>query len=276
MAAYTLWGVAPVYFVLVGFAVPLEILAQRIVWSIPLLVLFITIAKQWRALVSLDRVSLGWLALCAMLLSINWLTFIHGISVGRIAETSLGYFINPLVTIALGYFFLAERLRPIQWIAVALAALGVLLELLVAGKLPWIAVTLALSFGFYGLVRKRVNVPSSLGLGVEMMILAPFAIAYLVIQSVERPLPEQALLALGGAVTTIPMVCFGAAAIRLPLTILGLIQYLAPSISLLIAIFVYAEPVSAARWITFTLVWMGIALFSFESLRSRPRVVVSP
>ena len=160
MAAYTLWGVAPVYFVLVGFAVPLEILAQRIVWSIPLLVLFITIAKQWRALVSLDRVSLGWLALCAMLLSINWLTFIHGISVGRIAETSLGYFINPLVTIALGYFFLAERLRPIQWIAVALAALGVLLELLVAGKLPWIAVTLALSFGFYGLVRKRVNVPS--------------------------------------------------------------------------------------------------------------------
>jgi chloramphenicol-sensitive protein RarD len=166
VAAYTFWGFAPVYFVWVSFAQPLEVLAHRIVWSIPLLLVLVTLARQWPAARQLQLHQWGILAICSALLSTNWLTFIYAIHEGRIVETSLGYFINPLVSIVLGWLFLQERMRPWQWVAACAALFGVLVELLTLGELPWLALTLAFTFGTYGLLRKQLGLPSSVGLGL--------------------------------------------------------------------------------------------------------------
>ena len=274
------WGVAPVYFVWVSFAYPLEVLAQRILWSVPLLALFVSVGRQWTSLGDLPRSSYLRLMLGSLLLSVNWLTFIYGVMTERIAETSLGYFINPIVTIALAALVLGERISPLQWVAVTLAGLGIAFELVSLGELPWIAVTLALSFGFYGLVRKQLSVPAALGLGIETALLAPFAAAFLMLgvglgypDIGERSLAELGMLAVGGLVTTLPLLWFGAAASRLPLSVIGVFQYLAPSLSLLLAVFVFRETVTTERWINFGFVWLAILVFSFagavEARRSR-------
>lgn len=259
------------YFVWVKFAAPLEVLAHRIVWSVPLLALLITVGRQWPALKVLSLRQLCRLAVCAVLLSANWLTFIYAIHTERIAETSLGYYINPLVSIVLGFVVLAERLRPAQWGAVGLASTAVLLEVAALGEVPWLALALAFSFGFYGLLRKQLGVPSSAGLGVEATLLLPFALGYLIIAGggvdVPRRSIEQVLmLGLGGAVTVAPLIWFASAAARLPLTVLGFFQYLAPSISLLLAVFLYDEPVTQMRWISFAMVWLALLLLSAEGL----------
>jgi len=269
LAAYTFWGFAPVYFVWVKFATPFEVLAHRVMWSVPLLAGLITLARQWPAARRLRGRELGVLALCSLLLSVNWLTFIYAIHIGRIAETSLGYFVNPLVMIVLGALFLGERLRSWQWVAAGVAMLGVLGELLALGKLPWLGLTLAFSFGFYGLLRKRLAVSSSLGLGVETFMVAPVAVMYLVYEATVDPSSgrdagQLLLLGLGGLVTVTPLVWFASAAVRMPLTLLSFFQYVAPSISLLLAVFVYAEPVSGARWLSFGCIWLGLAIFSME------------
>ena len=269
-SAYLFWGVAPAYFVWVAFAGPLEILSQRILWSIPLLALLITVGAQWRQVAHLDRRKLGLFLCCALLLAANWLTFIYGVSMDRIAETALGYFINPLFTIALGAIFLGEKLSRWQIIAVVLALLGVGYELVSLGGLPWIALTLAVTFGFYGLLRKRLQVPAALGLGIETLMVAPLAIGFLLIADLpERTLTEGGMLALGGVVTVVPLVLFGAAALRLPLTTLGFIQYLAPSISLAMAVLIYQEELPFERWVNFAFVWAGIGILSYGSLRNR-------
>jgi chloramphenicol-sensitive protein RarD len=270
-AAYLFWGVAPVYFVWVSFALPLEILAHRILWALPCLFLLVTAGRQWKVLRTLDFRSYALLACCSLLLSVNWLTFIYGVSQHRIAETSLGYFLNPLVTIGLGTFFLKERLRRVQMIAVALAASGIAYELYTQGSLPWIALSLATSFGLYGLLRKKIAVPAAIGLGIETAFVAPLSLAFLIFYSLpERDTEKLAMLALGGVVTVVPLVWFGAAAMRLPLTILGFFQFLAPSISLVIAIYFYGESVTPARWGSFAMVWFGLLVFSAEGvLRGR-------
>jgi chloramphenicol-sensitive protein RarD len=271
LAAYLFWGFAPVYFVWVSFAHPLEVLAHRIVWSLPLLAVLITLARQWPALRALTPRQLSTLVLCSVLLSINWLTFVYAVQSGRIAETALGYFINPLVSIVLGWMFLRERLRRWQWVAAGIAAAGVGGELLLHNELPWLGLLLAGSFGVYGLLRRQLAIPSSVGLGVEASIVAPLAVTYLIYaawanQHADRSLEQLLMLGLGGAVTVTPLVWFAAAAIRLPLATLGFFQYIAPSLSLLLAIFVYAEPVSTARWGTFILIWSGLIVFSVEGL----------
>ncbi len=271
LAAYTFWGVAPIYFVWVRFAEPLEVLAHRITWSIPLLLLLITAARQWPIVAGLTTRQVGGLLACSVLLSINWLTFIYAIFDGKIAETALGYFINPLVSMVLGAVLLAERLRTLQWVAAGIAAAGVINELIVQGTVPVYALLLAASFGVYGLLKKRLALPSSASLGVETLLIAPIALGYLFWfttsgASPPRTNPELSLLALGGVVTVLPLVWFGAAAVRLPLTILGFFQYLAPSISLLIAVFMYGESVTFARWTAFVCVWIGLALISVEGL----------
>ncbi|MEQ9452075.1 MAG: EamA family transporter RarD [Pseudomonadales bacterium] len=267
VAAYTFWGIAPIYFMAVAFAAPLEILANRIAWSIPLLAALVLIGRQWRTVLTLDRRAFAGLALCAVLLSVNWLTFIYGILAGRIAETSLGYFLNPLVSIALGTLLLRERMRPWQWTAVALAGFGIGFELATVGSLPWVALVLALTFGLYGLVRKKLMLPAALSLGIETLYLLPLALGFLYLAELPaHTTREQGLLALGGVITVLPLVWFGAAAVRLKLTTLGFIQYLAPSLSLVIAVWLYGEQITPVRWFSFGMVWLSILLYSAEGL----------
>ena len=274
LACYVFWGFAPAYFVLVRFAAPLEILAHRILWSLPLLALLITIGRQWYAFKGLTRREWLYLTACSTLLSINWLTFIYAITIERIAETALGYYINPLVSIVLGWLVLRERMRPLQWTAAAIALIAVMIELVRLGTLPWLALTLALSFGCYGLLRKQLRFPSSAGLGAETAMVAPLAAGYLVISAASggfelRTSGELVLLALGGAVTVTPLIWFASAAARLPLTTLGFFQYLAPSITLMLAVVVYGETVPPARWYAFALIWAALALFTFDGLNQR-------
>ena len=274
LAAYLFWGVAPIYFVWVKFAAPLEILAQRIVWSIPLLLVLITVTGGWAGLRRLAAGQYLRLLACSFLLSVNWLSFIYAIHIGQIAETSLGYFINPLLSILLGRFFLGENMRRFQWLAAGLAGLGIAVEIVGLGKLPVYGLILAFSFGFYGLIRKQVAAPAPLALGIETTMVVPFALVYLFYwQSPEssHTLSQYGLLAVGGLVTVIPLVCFGAAAARMPLTQLGFFQYIAPSMSLLIAVFVYQETIPTARWINLVLIWLALAIFSAEAFYHQRR-----
>lgn len=267
LGAYGIWGFAPIYFVWVSFAQPLEVLAHRVVWGVPLLGVLLLVSGQWRGITELSRQAVGYLLVSSLFLSINWLTFIYAIQTERIAEASLGYFINPLVNILLGWLFLRERLRPLQWLAVSLVAIGVGLELIARASLPWLGLTLAFSFGLYGLLRKQVNVPAVVGLSIETIVLAPLAVGFLIwlgLSDGVRELEDILSLGLGGLVTVVPLVCFAAAAIRLPLTTLGFIQYLAPTCTLMLALFVYGETVPQERWLTFTLIWAALLLFSFE------------
>lgn len=255
----------PVYFVLVEFAGTLEVLAHRITWSIPLLLFLIWIGKQWQTL------SLGTLlrlALCAVLLAINWLTFIYGVHQGKIAETSLGYFVTPFLTILFGALVFRESMSRVQLFATGVAGTGVLLEVLSVAYFPWIAVALALSFACYGAMRRHLQMPAALGLGIETAILAPVAMLYILwADSPVRSGSELALLGMGGLVTVVPLLCFGAAARRLPLTVLGYFQYLAPTLSLLIAVFVYDETVSPGRWLSFGCVWLALLAIVVDGAR---------
>lgn len=273
-----MWGVAPIYFVWVGFAQPMEVLAERIVWSLPLLGLLVTATAGWEEIRRVGRSDIIVLAGCSVLLTINWLTFIYAIYIGNIAETSLGYFINPLISILLGRLFLGESMGALHWLATGLAAAGVLVELLSLGVIPWLGLTLAFSFGLYGLLRKQINLGAPLALGIETAMIAPFALAYLLFfEMPDRNFAQSAYLAMGGLVTVLPLVCFGAAAARLPLSQLGFFQYIAPSLSLIIAVVVYNEVVTTQRWINLGLIWLGLACFSVDSIvKSRKRSTQSP
>ena len=269
LGAYGIWGIAPIYFVWVGFAGPFEILANRIVWAIPLLLVLLGVTKQWAGVWTLTKSQLAILVVTAIALSINWLTFISAIQAEKIAEASLGYYINPLVNVILGWLFLQERMRPLQWLAIGLAAFGVGTELVVQASVPWLGLTLAMSFGVYGLLRKKVNLPAVVGLFVETILVLPIALGYLILLYLDqgtRTIFDGASLALGGVITVIPLVFFAAAATRLPLTTLGFVQYLAPTITLLLAIFLYDETVPAIRWFTFSMIWLAVVIFSLENL----------
>lgn len=253
---------------IVNFATALEVLAHRILWSVPLLALLILVARQ---LQRLPRKSVVTLLICSGLLTVNWLTFIYGIHEGKIAETSLGYYLNPLLSVLLGAFILGEPMSRLQWIATCIAGVGISIEVMTVGYVPWVALSLAGSFAIYGLLRRQISVPAALGLGVETVVLAPIALIYLMVSnvSIDRSTSELAWLGLGGVVTVIPLLLFGAAASRLPLTILGNFQYLGPTISLAIAILYYAEPINSGRWFSFAFVWLGILLFIFDGWRRR-------
>ena len=269
VGAYGIWGIAPIYFVWVGFAGPFEILANRIVWAIPLLLLMLGLTKQWAGVWRLTRVQLAILVATAVALSINWLTFIWAIQAEIIAEASLGYYINPLVNVILGWLFLQERMRPLQWLAIAVAAFGIATELVVQASVPWLGLTLAMSFGIYGLLRKKVNLPAVVGLFIETLLVLPIALGYLILLYLDqgtRTFVDGANLALGGVITVIPLVFFAAAATRLPLTTLGFVQYLAPTCALLLALFLYDESVPAIRWFTFSMIWLAVVIFSVENV----------
>jgi chloramphenicol-sensitive protein RarD len=278
VTAYGLWGLAPVYFKLLGFAGAVEIVAHRVVWSVVVLAALIAVRRQFRALFALRWRDVGWLAVSGLLISVNWGIYLWALQSGRLVEASLGYFINPLVNVVFGVLFFGEWLRPAQLIALALAALGVLNEIVGVGVLPWMGLALALSFGLYGLVRKRLAVDSAVGLGVETTLMLPVALGYLLVTAQDGAgwfaggtVGQLLLLSLAGVVTVVPLISFAAAARRLPLSTLGFFQYLAPTMTLLLAVFAYGEPFAPRQFVTFGCIWVALVIFSLEALYHQRR-----
>ena len=277
-AAYVIWGLVPIYFMAVRFASPMEVLAHRVVWSVLLLTTVLLVASQFGSVRQLSRKQILGLGLSSLLLATNWLVYVWALFNGQMIEASLGYFINPLVTVLLGVVVLAERPTQWQWLALVIAGIGVGHELLVQDRFPWVALALATSFGLYGLARKQLAVGSLAGLATEMFWLLPAALSYLVMINGstgelpgERGVTEWSLLAVGGLVTVLPLLAFSAATRRIPLTALGLLQYLSPSIALLLALLVYDEALRPGQLLTFSCIWLALLIFSAEGLYDRLR-----
>ena len=284
IGAYTLWGFFPIYWKLLQNVPALQVIGHRIVWSFLLLAAILLLTRQWNdfRLAAFHRQIVGIYAIAAVLLTINWLVYVWGVNAGFIVETSLGYFINPLISVLLGVFFLRERLRPFQWAAVAIAALGVAYLATVYGRPPWIALTLAFSFGFYALVKKLAPLGSLHGLTLETGIVFPAALLYLVAAGLggegtflQDDALTTALLIGAGAVTTIPLLLFASAAKEIPLTIVGLLQYIAPTLQFLIGVFIYKEPFDRALLIGFSIVWVALIIFWVENFLAH-RLPVEP
>lgn len=275
LAAFGFWGFVPIYFKAIDHVPPQEVLCHRVLWSVPIIALMITLFRDWKSLATgLGSLRiLGTLFASATLLALNWFVFIYAVSTGRILQASLGYYINPLVNVLLGIVFLKERLRPLQAVAVLLAAGGTINLTLHYGKLPWISLVLAVSFAFYGLIRKTVRIGSVNGLFVETTLIAPFALAFLLWKAQHggvafgnAGLQTSTFLVLAGAVTTFPLVCFTSGARRLRLSTIGLLQYLAPSLMFMLAVFFYGEALNLVSGITFGLIWIGLAIFVLDSM----------
>ncbi|MCE0493717.1 EamA family transporter RarD [Vibrio salinus] len=278
LAAYLLWGIAPIYFKQLTLVSPFEILSHRVVWSFVLLSLLIHISRQWGLIRQLFRSgkTIALLCITSLLVGSNWLIFIWAISNNHMLDASLGYFINPIINVILGLVFLQERLRKMQWLAVTLAMAGVAVQLFVFGSIPFVAIALALSFGFYGLLRKKIAVDAVTGLFIETLVLFPVAAIYLTgfANSPTSNLANNSLwldflLFSAGIVTTIPLLCFAGAAKRLRLSTLGFFQYIGPSIMFLLAVIVYGETFSTDKAITFTFIWGALIIFSLDGLKNR-------
>lgn len=275
IAAYVLWGLFPLYWPLLKPAPALEILAHRVVWSAVLMAVILAFSGGFAWILRLGRRRALLLALAAGMITINWGTFIYGVNSGHVVETSLGYFMNPLVTVALAVAVLGERLRRYQLLAVAIAAVAVLVLAVDYGRPPWIALTLATSFAIYGLVKKRAQVDGVRSLAVETAFLAAPALGYLLWLSAtgaqtfttEGP-AHSALMAAGGVATAVPLMLFGVAAIRVPLTTLGLLQYIAPTMQFAIGVLLYREAMPASRLAGFALVWVALTVFTVDAVRA--------
>ena len=280
IAAYLLWGGFPLYWPLLEPAGSVELLAHRILWSVVtlgVLVLVLGRSRQFRALFGDRRVFLL-LALAAVVITVNWGTYIYGVTNDRVVETSLGYFINPLVTVLMGVVLLGERLSRPQWVAIGVGALACLVLTVDYGHPPWIALVLAFSFGTYGLAKKQAGAEAVESLTLETLLVAPLALCYLawLVAHDQSTFGTEGtghalLLMSAGLVTAVPLLCFGAAAIRVPMVTLGLLQYLAPVLQFLLGVLWFQEDMSTGRWIGFALVWVALAIFTFESIRHRRR-----
>ncbi|QIK65164.1 EamA family transporter RarD [Nocardioides sp. HDW12B] len=282
VAAYALWGLFPLYWPLLEPAGAVELLAHRVTWSALVMVLLVVLLRRGRRVRAMLRSArTRWLLmLAAVLISVNWGMFIYGVNSGQVVEVSLGYFINPLVTVLAGVLVLGERLRRTQWLALAIAAAAVTGLTLALGSPPWIALTLAFSFAGYGLVRKKADVGAVEGLTVETLLVVPLALGYLwwlgaagQAQSLEDWPWHLLLLTTSGLVTALPLICFGGAATRVPLTTLGLLQYGTPTLHFVIGVFLYGEEMPTARWLAFAAIWLALALFTLDSVRHRRRRV---
>jgi chloramphenicol-sensitive protein RarD len=271
--AFAMWGVFPLYFRQIAEVPPSEILIHRVVWSLAFVLVVMGVRRQWawlRPVLSQPKVLAAFVA-SALLLAVNWLIYIWAVNSGHVIEASLGYFINPLVNVLLGYTVLKERLRRAQWIALGIAALGVLWLTVQGGRPPWIALSLAASFGCYGLLRKIATLGALEGLALETFLLAPIAIVVLGVWIAQGqshfPSPSAATnawLVAAGPVTAVPLLLFAAAARRISLTTLGLLQYIGPSIQLALGLWLFHEPFSATKLVGFGLIWLALALYSAE------------
>lgn len=283
VAAYGLWGVLPVYFKAVDSVPAIDIVAHRIVWSLPFLALLLALGRAWSEIGAAlrDRRTLALLALTAVLIGTNWLLYVHAVTSRNILAASLGYYLNPLANVLLGRFVLKERLGPLQWSAVAIAAAGVSALVADATGGLWLSLLLCISFAAYGLLRKVASVDSVAGLAIETVMLAPLAIAWLG-WSLAAGLPafgtgpsQGALLVLAGIVSTTPLLLFTAAARRLRYSSLGMLQFLAPTLQFLLAVLVYGEAFTTAHAIAFTAIWTALALY-LVALAREPRAPAPP
>jgi chloramphenicol-sensitive protein RarD len=283
LAAYLVWGFFPLYFKGLAAVPPLEVVSHRIVWSMLFLVVLVTFSGRWRELAGALRVRATLATLCAttLLIAVNWLVFVHAVAAGQVLQSSLGYFITPLVNMLLGFAVLGERLRPLQLVSILLAAAGVMVLALRVGHVPWIALVLAGTFGLYGLLRKTVAVDSLLGLTIETCLAAPLAFLFLLLQTLGGKgaflgvsLQHDIMLPLAGVVTAVPLLLFAAAARRLRLTTIGFLQYLTPSIHFLLAVFLFGEDFTAPHQLAFACIWSGLFLYGWTTIRGARRPAV--
>ena len=279
-AAYLSWGAFPLYFRAVKHVPAPEIIVHRVLWCALFVALLLAATRRFIGFKALWRAPrlVGTLCLTTALVTTNWLIFVWAVNAGRVLETSLGYFINPLVSMLLGFLFLGERLRPAQRLAVGLAALGVVNQMWQLGVAPWVPLGLAASFGGYGLLRKRLRLDAMNGLFIETLLAAPVALAYLAwtwrqgvaaFGHVDRA--TDFLLVLAGPITAIPLMLFAAGAQRLSLSTLGFLQYIVPTLTLVLAVHVFGEPFGRAQLVTFGLIWLGLALYSLDLWRTLRR-----
>jgi len=282
VAAYALWGSFPLYFSALAPAGALEVLVHRVLWSLVLCAVLLVALRglgQLRALLG-DRRRTGWLGLASVTIAANWGVYIYGVQSGNVIEASLGYFVNPLVTVLLGVLLLRERMRLAQWVAIGIGGLAVGVITVDYGRVPWIALVLALTFATYGLAKNRVGrgTPALVSLTGETLVLAPFAVAALVVLELAGegtwttagPV-HTALLVTTGVATTVPLLLFGAAARRVPLTTIGLLQYLTPVLQLLCGVLLLDEHMPPTRWVGFALVWLALVVLTADTLRAARR-----
>ena len=275
-----MWGLFPLYWPLLAPSTSLEVLAHRVLWSLVVVAVLLAATGRLGALraVLSDRGRLVRLTLAAVVIAVNWGTYIYGVTHDRVVETSLGYFVNPIVTVLLGVVVLGERLRPAQWTAMGAAFTAVVVLTVENGGPPWIALVLAFSFGAYGLLKKTAGVGAVEGLAVETAVLLPVAAVYVAVLGVSgagtfgsEGLGHAGLLALSGLITAIPLLLFGAAASRVPLTTLGVLQYLAPTLQFLLGVTLFDEPLPVVRLLGFVLVWAALAMFTADLVRHHRR-----
>jgi chloramphenicol-sensitive protein RarD len=279
VTAYVLWGAMPLFFPLLQPAGPIEIIAHRVVWSLLFCLLLLVVMRKlpaYRAAFR-SRRTVGLLAIAAVLVATNWTVYVYGVLSGHVLDAALGYFINPLVTVLLAVVVLKERLRPAQWVALGIGTAAVIVLTIGVGRLPWIALTLAMSFGLYGLIKNRVgrDVEALPGLAVETTLLFPVSLGYLVFLGATgagtfatEGAGHALLLASSGVVTALPLLLFSAAARRLPLSLVGMLQYLAPVLQFLVGLLVFNEDMPPARWAGFSLVWLALIILSVDGLRA--------
>ncbi len=275
LAAFVFWGLVPIYFNSVKQVPASEVLAHRIIWAVPFIALLVYLGRGWPALrtaLGSGRV-VGTLILSASVVAFNWFIFIYAVATERVIQASLGYFINPLVNVLLGTVLLGEKLRRLQILAILLAAAGTLYQTVGYGEVPWISLALAFSFAFYGFLRKRVAIESVNGLFVETSLLLPLALGFFFYQAARGKAcfgsgdwTTTGLLLLAGAVTSVPLVWFTSATRRLPYSTIGVLQYVAPSLQFLVAVAVFHEPFDMTSFLSFLLIWIGLAVFVADSL----------
>jgi chloramphenicol-sensitive protein RarD len=277
LTAYVMWGFFPIYFKHLRPSPPLEILAHRVVWSVVFVALLLTVARNWRFLGRLIRTPrlLGGVSLAAVLIGVNWATYIYGVNSSRVVETALGYFITPLLVIVLGVTVFGERLRPLQWTAVGIGGLAVAILTVDYGRLPYIALILAASFGCYGLIKKQMSLPPAEGLFVESAVLMLPALAFLTWLNLSGgaefghvSVLHTVLILVAGVLTAIPLLLFAGAANRVPMAGLGILQYVAPILQLAVGVLIYHEPMPPARLAGFGLVWLALVVFTADGIRS--------
>lgn len=278
VSAYAIWGLVPLYFKAVAAVSAFEIIAHRVLWSLLLLAVILLVMRNRSGFALLRERPWLWarVGAAAFFVTANWLIFVWAVNAGRVLETSLGYYVNPLVSVLFAFLFLGERLRRVQWLALALAAAGVLNQVVLLGYLPWVSLALAFTFASYGLLRKRIPLDAVSGLFFETLLAAPLALAYLAYLAAagrlgfaRGDLGLDLLVAASGVVTAVPLMLFAAGARRLPLTTMGFLQYLAPTLTFLLAVFVFGELFAPAQLLTFLLIWAGLALYSVDLLRRR-------
>lgn len=282
ICAFLFWGaIAPIYFKQVISVDPVEVLIHRIIWSFVFLIPLLFITRQFDVFTLLikDKKKLMYLAFSTFFISINWLVFIWAVTNDKIIETALGYYINPLVNVLFGYLFFSERMSRNQYIAIFIAFLAVLYQLISLGSLPLVSLTLGFTFALYGMIRKKVKVGSIVGLFVETLILLPFALVYLYyiisngsISFLNSTNYISLMLSLGGLMTIIPLLLFNGAATRMKLTTLGFFQYIGPTCAFLLAVFIYNEEFNFDKLITFSLIWIALVIFSLDSLKKKKRL----